>query len=142
MKKRLISLVFTAALCLGLAAQASAVDYTTVKNEGGDMFSLFLAADGTLYGSGANDTGQLGPYVPMNKYQNVPIPRQIADNVRTMESSASMCSQNTGIHYSGGHSLIIKRDGTLYGLGDNTWGQLGQGDKSKHSGLTYIMSNV
>ena len=142
MKKRLISLVFTAALCMGLAAQASAVDYTAVKNEGGDMFSLFLAADGTLYGSGTNDTGQLGPYVSMNKYHNVPTPQRIADNVLTMESSASMCSQNTGIHYSGGHSLIIKRDGTLYGLGDNTWGQLGQGDKDKHSGLTYIMSNV
>lgn len=77
----------------------------------GEWHSLALKSDGTLWSWGANSNGQLGNGTAGGYRQN---PGQIG--------TASDWSQiATGNDY----VLAIKNDGTLWGWGDNYFGQLG-----------------
>ena len=40
------------------------------------------------------------------------------------------------------HSLILKNDGTLWGCGQNDYGQLGLGDTTNRNIFTQITTNV
>jgi alpha-tubulin suppressor-like RCC1 family protein len=78
--------------------------------------SLFLEADGSLWGVGNDTYGQLGDGA---NYSEVPVgPRQIeqvvADGVTAVAAGQY-------------HSLFIKSDGSLWGMGSETFGQLGDG---------------
>lgn len=76
---------------------------------GGANWSLILFEDGTLWGVGANDFGQLGVSGPVSAELIL-----IASSVRAIAAGE-------------GHSLFIKTDDTLWGMGLNTSGQLGIG---------------
>jgi alpha-tubulin suppressor-like RCC1 family protein len=83
---------------------------------GGSGHSLFLKSDGSLWGMGADYYGQLGdgtygtaPYYATNRPEQI-----VASNV-------------TAIATGGYHSLFLKSDGSLWAMGDNEYGQLGDG---------------
>lgn len=79
----------------------------------GAYHSLFLKSDGSLWGMGCNETGQLGDGTsgPMNK-TNLP-ELIVASNVTAIAAGAY-------------HSLFLERDGSLWGMGANEpYGQLG-----------------
>jgi alpha-tubulin suppressor-like RCC1 family protein len=77
----------------------------------GDSFSLFLKTDGSLWGMGNNDAGQLGD----GTTNNVAAPEEIvASNVVAIAA---------GEYF----SLFLKADGSLWGMGDDVYGQLGDG---------------
>ena len=40
------------------------------------------------------------------------------------------------------HSLILKNDGTLWGCGQNSYGQLGLGDNTDRNTFTQITANT
>ena len=82
----------------------------------GSRFSLFLKSDGSLWAMGDNNQGQLGDGTNSNNnILNTNLPEQtVASNV-------------TAIAAGGGHSLFLKSDGSLWGNGDNSHGQLGDG---------------
>ena len=74
-------------------------------------YSLILKNDGTLWGCGRNNYGQLG----------------LGDNTnRTTFTEIITNADDIKLVYCGGnHTLILKNDGTLWGCGCNTFGQLG-----------------
>jgi alpha-tubulin suppressor-like RCC1 family protein len=103
----------------------------------GDYYSLFLKSDGSLWAMGANSyyfrpTGiTLGGQLGDGTYNNTNRPEQIvASNVTAIAGAGGIPS---GISSPGwglpraSHSLFLKGDGSLWCMGDNHWGELGDG---------------
>ena len=81
----------------------------------GNFHSLFLKSDGSLWVMGDNELGQLGDGATDNGFYNTNLPEQIvASNVTAIAAGAY-------------HSLFLKSDGSLWAMGDNSLGQLGDG---------------
>jgi alpha-tubulin suppressor-like RCC1 family protein len=78
---------------------------------GGYLHSLFLKSDGSLWGMGQNQYGQLGD----GTFNNTNRPEMI------------MASNVTAIAVGEAHSLFLKRDGSLWAMGYNADGELGNG---------------
>jgi len=76
---------------------------------------LFIKSDGSLWAMGDNTYGQLGDgiYKEYDPYTNQP-EEIVASNVLAIAAGEN-------------HSLFVKSDGSLWGMGDNTFGQLGDG---------------
>ena len=79
----------------------------------GENFSLFLKEDGSLWGTGGNEYGQLG----LGHENNQSIPQMIV--------SSGVQRVSAGFD----HAFYIKSDGSLWGMGRNDHGQLGTGDQ-------------
>ena len=75
----------------------------------GVRHSLFLRADGSLWGMGLNNFGQLG------------------DGTTTHRSAPVKIVDSDVVRISAGryHSLFLKSNGSLWGMGSNTCGELG-----------------
>jgi alpha-tubulin suppressor-like RCC1 family protein len=93
----------------------------------GQYFSLFLKSNGSLWGMGLNQYGQLGN----GTYNTATSPVQIlAGNV-------------TAIAAGWYHSLFLKSDGSLWAMGFNHYGQLGDGTYNNTNAPEMIVaSNV
>ena len=78
----------------------------------GAEHSLFVTGDGTLWATGGNTVGELGNGILFGGFQNAPTPIPVASNVVTVAAGS-------------GHSLFVKADGTLWAMGENTYGELG-----------------
>jgi len=76
---------------------------------GGTDHSLFLKSDGSLWGMGDNDPGQLGDGTVHGTNQ----PEKI------------VASGVTAVAAGWFHSLFLKSDGSLWAMGDNQYGELG-----------------
>jgi alpha-tubulin suppressor-like RCC1 family protein len=80
--------------------------------------SLFLKNNGSLWAMGYNSYGQLGDGITDNGNYETNRPEQIvASNVTAIAAGYL-------------HSLFLKNDGSLWGMGDNAYGQLGDGTYS------------
>ena len=81
----------------------------------GEDFSLFLESNGSLWDMGDNSSGQLGD----GTYTSHTRPEQIlpSDVIRAAANSSDF-----------GFSFFIKSDGSLWGMGDATAGELGNGN--------------
>ena len=88
-------------------------DWTAVA--AGDAHSLALKADGTLWSWGSNSRGQLGQ-PGLGTTVDQPIPTRVGSDRDWSRISAGSLN-----------SLAVKRDGTLWSIGDNGHGQLGSG---------------
>jgi hypothetical protein len=86
--------------------------------------ALFIMSDGSLWAMGRNGNGQLGD----GTYNNTNRPQQIvASNVTAIAGG--------GIDGGGAHSLFLKSDGSLWAMGLNNFGQLGDGGSVR---LSYV----
>ncbi len=86
----------------------------------GSFHSLILCDDGSVYGFGSNAQGQLG----LGHRDNQSTPQLIL-----MPTEARPCQVSSG-HV---HSLILCDDGSVYGFGYNSSGQLGLGHTDDQS---------
>lgn len=68
----------------------------------GDGYTFVIKPDGSLWGWGANDVGQLGDGTTVKRYT----PAKVMDNVASVVGK-------------GGKVMALKKDGTLWGWGDN-----------------------
>src|SRR5208282_5478621 len=82
----------------------------------GAVFSLFLKSDGSLWAMGDNHNGELGdgtygvqPYFATNQPEQI-----VASNVTAIAAGVA-------------HSLFLKSDGSLWAMGYNGYGELGDG---------------
>ena len=94
----------------------------------GDYHTFILKNDGTLWACGYNNYGQLG----------------LRDtNDRTIFTIIGFNSGDIRKIYCGcDYTIILKNDGTLWGCGDNQYGQLGLGDDTNRTILTQVTTNV
>ena len=90
--------------------------------------SLILKNDGTLWGCGLNDRGQLGLGDTTNRTTFTQITTN-TDNIKEI-----YCGQ----HY----TFVLKNDGTLWGCGRNSYGQLGLGDTTNRNTFTQVTTNT
>ena len=89
---------------------------TNIAAGGGGDYSLFIESDGSLWAMGFNVYGQLGDGTLGNtSYYGTNRPEQI------------VASNVVAIAGGGDHSLFIKSDGSLWAMGLNNFGQLGDG---------------
>jgi alpha-tubulin suppressor-like RCC1 family protein len=91
--------------------------------------TVIIKNNGTVWGSGWNDQGQLGL-------------GNTDDNIFNLTQITSMppVYQFSAKYISGGNkfTIILMNDGTLWGTGDNRFGQLGLNDNVDRSSLTQI----
>ena len=108
----------------GYARLPVSVDADVVAMAAGGHGSLFVKADGSLWGMGNNWAGQLG----INSTTNI-VPAPIATGVTAVATGLT-------------HSLFIRSDGSLWAMGDNRYGQLGDGSKTARRAPVPIASGV
>ncbi|HEV2456477.1 MAG TPA: hypothetical protein VGY98_19600 [Verrucomicrobiae bacterium] len=89
--------------------------------------SLFLESNGSLWGAGQDDEGQLGDGKVYGSFP--PGPDQAEEIV-----SSGVTKIAAGYDF----SLFIESNGSLWGMGDNSWGQLGDG----HFDPLYIFADT
>jgi alpha-tubulin suppressor-like RCC1 family protein len=93
--------------------------------------TLFLKSNGSLWAMGENSYGQLGDGATDNGNYETNRPEQI------------VASNATAIASGYRHSLFLKSDGSLWGMGDNAYGQLGNGTYSNTNlPVQIVASNV
>ncbi len=86
-----------------------------IRMAAGDLHSLFLKSDGSLWAMGDNYYGQLGDGTTDGGIYYTNLPEQVvATNVMAIAAGAE-------------HSLFLKSDGSLWAMGYNQFGQLGDG---------------
>ena len=82
---------------------------------GGDYHSLFLKSDGSLWGMGLNTDGELGDGTYGGEWYYTNRPEEtVTSNVIAIASGQFF-------------SLFLKSDGSLWGMGDDSDGELGDG---------------
>jgi alpha-tubulin suppressor-like RCC1 family protein len=93
--------------------------------------SLFLKSDGSLWAMGDNSVGQLGDGTSTSQA----LPEMIlSNNVVAISAGAAKAAGN-------GHSLFLKNDGSLWGMGANANGELGDGTYNPTNRPELIVTN-
>ena len=83
----------------------------------GSWHSLFLTKDGRVWATGRNDEGQLGDGTTQNRRIVVPV----------VKADGSPFDSVIAIAAGDQHSLFLRQDGSVWAVGDNDAGQLGDG---------------
>lgn len=110
--------------------QMTAISNKTPKSIScGLDFTIVLMSDGTIYGSGVNSSGQLGDGTTTNR--------------NTLTKMTSIINK-TPIAIACGYTytIVLMSDGSVYGTGMNTSGQLGNGTTTNSSTLTLMNNNT
>ena len=102
------------------------IESNVVAVAAGAFHALFIRSDGSLWGMGNDLYGQLGLQVMGNEGVINPV-QIVASNVVAVAGGY-------------GDSFFIKSDGSLWGLGENSSGQLGTGDLTTRYTPTEIVS--
>jgi alpha-tubulin suppressor-like RCC1 family protein len=110
------NLVQICLLCAVLLQVLTIGAQPVTKIAAGDLHSLFLKSDGSLWAMGLNSFGQLGD----GTYSTPP-------NFGTNQPEMIVTSNVTAIAAGDKFSLFLKSDGSLWAMGFNGYGQLGDG---------------
>ena len=94
----------------------------------GENHTFILKNDGTLWGCGLNNDGQLGLGDNTNKNTFT----QVTTNANDIKS----------VYCGWSYTLILENDGTLWGCGNNSYGQLGLEDTNNRTTFTQVTTNA
>ncbi len=127
MNKILRCSLLTAAVCLTSASYAAENENPQWKTvSASDNTTYAIKADGTLWGWGDNEQGQLGTAAEGMKCSSTPV--QIGDD-NTWKAA----------YGARGAGFFIKEDGSLWSIGSNEKGMSGVGDGvTKHTALVQV----
>ena len=89
--------------------------------------AFILKNNGTLWGCGKNDYGQLGLGDTTNRTTFTQVTTN-TDDIKSVSCGAY-------------HTLILKNDGALWGCGNNEYGQLGLGDTNNRNTYIQVSTN-
>ena len=121
---------------LGLEDKTNRTTFTQVTTNADNVKSVYcgyyhtfiLENDGTLWSTGYNGDGQLGLGDKTNRTTFTQVITN-ADDIKQI-----YCGFN--------HTIILKNDSTLWGCGNNEYGQLGLGDTTNRTTFTQITINA
>lgn len=141
MKKRILSTLLTAVLLVsGLAVPSSAAARQPfITQVAAGAYSFAVTSDGNLYGWGGNSFGLIDPSLvdPGWGWSNVPTPKLVMSGVKSVAVANEVSIYGRGGYLgnnvasmTGHHALIVKKDGELWAMGDNTCYQAGQGRRT------------
>ena len=91
----------------------------------GDMHSIVLKQDGSVWAAGRNDNGQLGDGSKTDRNSFVKV----------------FSSGAVAVAAGGSHSVALKRDGSVWATGWNEYGQLGSGFKEDRTTYVQVVSS-
>jgi alpha-tubulin suppressor-like RCC1 family protein len=134
MRKAFLSLAIAMLLCLSIVPPISAAGpFGKTTFSSGDVHYLAIKTDGSLWVWGANEHGQIGNGTS-DGYVS-----QIAP-VKAMDDVVTACVG--GEFLTGGHTLAVKSDGSLWAWGSNANGKLGDGTLEMKTSPVKIMDGV
>ena len=125
---------------LGLGDTTNRTTFTQVEIDNvkyiscGGFHTFIIKNDGSVWSCGLNDTGQLGLGDTTNRNTFTQVTTNINNDVKQIA-----CGYEIG---SGGFTIIIKNDGSLWSCGRNNEGQLGLGNNTNKSSFTQVTSNI
>ena len=96
----------------------------------GANHTMVLMTNGTIWGTGRNDNGQLG--LADNSDRNTLT--RMTSNIGGRTPKTISCGYD--------HTMVLMTDGTIWGTGDNNYGQLGLADNTDRNTLTQITSDI
>ena len=99
---------------------------TPVAISCGNNHTIVLMSDGTVYGIGSNNDGQLGDLTTDD------IETTLTPMIMPEIPGLKAIAITTGRY----HTVVLMNDGTVYGTGDNEDGQLGNGNYDNQNTLT------
>jgi len=126
----------------------------------GGEHTMMLGKDGSLWATGYNNFGQLGDNTKITKRTPIIVSKEVSEVSAGM--AFTIILKNNGTAYIAGsiegivmdgvtavsassayyHSIFRKNDNTLWGVGGNTYGQLGTGDNLDRSLPVKISDSV
>ncbi len=117
---------FPCALVAVLLAAAAPALAATPGIAAGNQHALVLQANGSVWAWGDNRKGQLGDGTDVNR----PAPVQV------LKPGSGVIQIAAGKFF----SLALKKDGSVWGWGDNQWGQLGDGTDVNRSAPVQVLA--
>jgi len=94
----------------------------------GYQHTVYLKSDGTVWAAGGNSAGQLG--IGTTTGRN--------DVVQVKNADGSELSGVVGMSAGGTHSVFLKSDGSVWAVGENDYGQLGDGTTNNRPNLVQV----
>ena len=98
----------------------------------GQYHTVYLKSDGTVWATGYNAWGQLGDGTTTQR----------TNPVQVTNADGTGLSGVVGISAGKSHTMYLKSDGTLWTVGTNNTGQLGDGTTTNRSNPVYIMGEI
>ncbi|PYR29128.1 MAG: hypothetical protein DMF98_00985 [Acidobacteria bacterium] len=108
----------------GLAAALHSPRSDAAVMAAGQMHSVVLKPDGTVWSWGSASLGQLGDGV--------------TDHTTADSAPAKNLFDAIAVAAGGNHTLALRKDGTVWAWGDNLWGELGDGSRTSRDVPTQV----
>ena len=103
----------------------------------GDLHTVVLKEDGSVWACGSNTRGQLGVGSSDPTYYNLTQTKQ-----EGTPGAYPLIADVTAIAAGGNHTVVLKSDGTVWACGQNSYGQLGIGSTTSKSAFVQTGKDI
>ena len=125
--------------------QALIFPYGVKAVAAGEYHSLLLGQDGSVWATGANSYGQLGIASKQSTSEPTADDESIDDD-ETRDSTSSFVQvpfvDAKAVAAGSFHSMVLKKDGSVWAAGANDFGQLGDKSTSSRKSIRQVYNNL